>query len=144
MRLIVSIFCCLLYANSFVYADEHDHSGFNWKELRMACKGDHESDQCQAMRAEAREFCQAHPDKKRCRKLQVMKACRDNPESEKCIEHKEKLKAYCAEHPGAKKCVRARLHRICKQDPESAECLEAKDKAHKHFCEKHPQHEKCT
>lgn len=130
--------------SGFSYAGDYTGNGFKWKDLRVACKGKHDSEECKALRSEAREFCQANPDKKRCRKLHAMKQCRQNPDSEKCNEYKEKFKAYCEENPGAKKCVRARLHKICKDDPESTECLEGKQKAHEHFCSKHPDHEKCT
>lgn len=123
---------------------EESAGKFAWKDLRAACKGNHDSSECQELREQAREYCQANPGKKRCKKLQVMKECRKNPDSETCHEFKERLKAHCDKHPGSKKCVRARLHKICKSDPESEECIAAKEKAHIHFCEKHPDHGKCT
>ncbi len=141
-KLIISIFCCLFLLSSFTNAGEH-HDEFKWKDLRVACKGDHDSEECKSMRAEARKFCKSNPDKKRCRKLHAMKACRQNPDSEKCSEYKERFKTHCKENPGSKKCVRARLHKICKDDPESQECVDGKQKIHEHFCNKHPNHEKC-
>ena len=144
MKLAISIICCFFLLVGYSHADEYGDDGFQWKDLRAACKGNHDSEECAQMRAEAREFCQAHPDKKRCRKLHAMKECRHNPDSENCQEYKERFKAHCEEHPGSKKCVRAKMHRICKDDPESEECLAAKERAHHYFCEKHPNHDKCT
>ncbi|MFK8028587.1 MAG: hypothetical protein AB8C40_11070 [Gammaproteobacteria bacterium] len=138
MTLTLMIVGCMSLAG----ADESE-TRFAWKELRMACKGNHDSVECQEFRKQAREYCQAHPNKKRCKKLFAMKACRKNPDSEKCQEFKERFKVHCDKHPESKKCIRARLHQVCKSDPESKECSDAKEKAHAHFCEKHPDHDKC-
>ena len=131
----------MILAGATAQSDEH---GFAWKDMRAACKGNHDSEKCQDYRQQAREYCQAHPDKKRCRKLHAIKECHDEPGSEKCQQIKERIKAHCEQYPESKKCVRAKIHKICKQDPDSEECLEAKEKAHLHFCEKHPDHDKCT
>ena len=141
MKLAISVLCCLFLFSGFSYAEE---SKFRWKELRAACKGDHEAPECIEKREQARAFCAANPEKKRCRKLHAMKECRKNPDSEKCQEFKARFKAYCEEHPGSKKCVGARVHKICKEDPKSEECLTAKENAHAQFCDKHPDHKKCT
>ena len=144
MKLLLSmLMLTFVMQTGWVFAGDAERD-FRWKDIREACKGDHESAECQELREQAKEYCQAHPDKKRCKKLRAMKACRQNPDSEKCHEFKERFKAHCDKHPGSKKCVRARLHKICKDDPESQECLAAKEKAHHHFCEKHPDHDKCT
>ncbi len=144
IKLTMSIFCCMLIASSYTQAGENADQAFKWKDMRAACKDNHESDACKQMRSQAREFCQAHPDTMRCRKMQAMKACRDNPESEQCQQYKARMKQHCEKHPESKKCVRARIHKICKDNPDSEQCLAAKQKARDHFCEKHPKHEKCT
>lgn len=141
MRLLIAVLSGVLLLAGAASAGE---SEFNWKDMRIACKGKHDSAECQQLKQQASEFCQAHPDNKRCRKLYAMKECHDNPDSEKCQQIKQRLKAYCNEHPESKKCVRARIHKICKDDPESEQCIEAKEKAHDYFCEKHPDHDKCT
>ena len=144
MKLIVSLLMLTFVIHSTsVFAGE-GQTDFRWKDVRAACKDNHDSTECHALQEHAREYCQAHPNKKRCRKLHAMKECRNNPNSEKCQEFKERFKAYCEKHPGAKKCVRARVHKICKDDPESEECLSAKQATLDHFCENHPNHEKCS
>ncbi|MDW3095542.1 MAG: hypothetical protein R8G33_07715 [Gammaproteobacteria bacterium] len=143
MRYVLSMLGLLFVLSSGMVSADEGQAGFAWKDMRAACKGNHESSECLEYREKARDYCQAHPNKKRCRKLHAMKECKQNPGSEKCHEYKERIKAYCDEHPGSKKCVRARLHQTCKDDPESEECLTAKEKAHHHFCEKHPDHDKC-
>jgi len=92
MKIAIALFCCMLLLTGIANAHDHADEGFKWKDLHAVCKGNHESEQCKSMRAEAREFCQANPDKKRCRKLHAMKECKQNPESEKCQEYKERLK----------------------------------------------------
>ena len=141
MKLLIASVCSVLLLTEMSYAGE---SEFSWKEMRSACKGKHDSVECQELKEQVREFCLAHPDNKRCRKFNTMKECRDNPGSEKCQQIKQRLEAYCNEHPESKKCVRARMHKICKDDPESEQCIAAKEKAYAYFCEKHPGHEKCT
>jgi len=141
VRLLIAVLCSLLLLAGMTHAEE---SEFSWKDMRAACKGKHDSVECQELKQRASEFCQAHPDNKRCRKLHAMKECHQNPESEKCQQIKDRIKAHCDKHPESKKCVRARIHKICRDDPESQECLTAKDKVHTHFCEKHPNHDKCT
>lgn len=143
MKLIFSALTIfILISSSFVYASSGDD--FQWRDVREACKGKHESDACLEQREKARTYCKKHVDKKRCRKMKALKECKHNPESEQCKEHKEKFKAYCEENPGAKKCVQARIHKICKDDPKSNECLAAKEQAHTKFCENHPDHERCS
>ena len=143
MKLILGLFIIFTTSISYsVMAD--DYEDFSWRELRAACKGNHDSDACLEQREKARAHCAEHADKKRCRKLNALKECKHNPDSKVCQQHKEKFKAYCKEHPGAKKCVRARIHKICKDDPESEECISAKENAHAKFCEKHPDSERCN
>ena len=141
---IVGLIVGLLFSMGGVYAESDSDSRFKWREVRQACKGNHDSEECLKWRERAREYCVENPDKRRCKKIAAIKHCKQNPESEKCLEHKARFKAYCEKNPVAKKCVRARIHNIYKDDPESDECLTAKENAHEKFCEKHPDHERCA
>ena len=140
MKLILNVLAIWFLLSGFSFADDD----FKWRDVRAACKGNHESEACLEQREKARAYCQEHADKKRCRKMKALKECKQNPDSEVCQEHKKKFKAYCEKHPGAKKCVRARIHKICKDNPDSEECLAAKEQAHIKFCENHPKHERCN
>ena len=142
MKLILSLLIISIASFSYSVLAE-DSDDFRWRDMRAACKGDHDSEACHEQREKARAYCAEHADKKRCRKMKALKECKHNPDSEICQEHKKKFKAYCKEHPGAKKCVRARVHKICMDDPESEECLSAKENAHAKFCERHPDSERC-
>ena len=141
MKAIIAGLCACLFLNAAVYAEQES---IEWKEARKACKGDWESPECAEWRDKVQAYCAENPDNKRCKKRRAMKACKENPDSDKCVAHKARIKEYCEQNPGAKKCVRIRVHKICKDDPESDECLSAKQNAHDHFCEKHPEHDKCT
>ena len=105
MKLILNVMSICFLLSGLAYADD----GFKWRDMRKACKADHESVACLEQKEKARAYCVEHADKKRCRKMKALKECKNNPNSDVCQEHKEKFKAYCAEHPGAKK-MRSSTH----------------------------------
>ncbi|MFK7795108.1 MAG: hypothetical protein AB8B89_07165 [Gammaproteobacteria bacterium] len=140
MRVVAGILCLWVFAVGVVFADDNDIS---WRDVKKACHQDKHSDQCLQARERTRNFCEQHPNKKRCRKLHAIKQCKQDPDSQQCLAHKKRIKAYCENHPSTKKCVRARLHTLCKDAPESEECINGKQEAHENFCKNHPDKPRC-